>query len=450
MTADTSALRTNVPQPARRRSTNILVRAQTGASYSGGRLLAWILAEAFAHNGDQVTFWGGEVPLFVRDFVGYPRHASIRFHSGPQPPEHLAAPFDLVVVVPHMGHPTSFYPQILAVAAQHGARVALLNFETPNWFNEMSPEPRDPQLWNGWRQIAREADVILSMTREGTRYARAFYSDVGPTCQFANVSPAINSLVADQATAETGPQVMCITRFALGNAHKGASGLRAILGPHFAGHTLVVVAGGGMKDEALTRDLAAESERHGATLRVLQNISDFEKFTELKRSKLLVFPSFFEGFGYPPVEALYCNVPCIAYDLPVLREVGGAGITFVPMGNAEMLRSAVTQALSANAPARRDLRSIVESSVGFDAFTANLSRVLSPLLLRERRRYPTMAAARWAAEARLRSVGDTLGNKFVGLRWRLTRLHASRKSVGPVAETVYARPRETQTFQDAR
>ena len=35
----------------------------------------------------------------------------------------------------------------------------------------------------------------------------------------------------------------------------------------------------------------------------------------------MVFPSSFEGFGIPPMEALACGIPCICSDIPILKEV---------------------------------------------------------------------------------------------------------------------------------
>lgn len=50
-------------------------------------------------------------------------------------------------------------------------------------------------------------------------------------------------------------------------------------------------------------------------------ITDTEKWKLISESKFMVFPSSFEGFGMPPMEALACGIPCICSDLPIFGEV---------------------------------------------------------------------------------------------------------------------------------
>ncbi len=60
----------------------------------------------------------------------------------------------------------------------------------------------------------------------------------------------------------------------------------------------------------------------------------------------LVFPSRYEGFGLPPLEALAAGTPVVASDLPALREVLGSHASFVPPDDVDALREALLQTLA--------------------------------------------------------------------------------------------------------
>jgi glycosyltransferase involved in cell wall biosynthesis len=57
-------------------------------------------------------------------------------------------------------------------------------------------------------------------------------------------------------------------------------------------------------------------------------------------ARALVFPSLFEGFGLPPIEAMACGCPVLSSDRGSLREVvAGAGHLFNPEKPAEILEA---------------------------------------------------------------------------------------------------------------
>jgi glycosyltransferase involved in cell wall biosynthesis len=64
-----------------------------------------------------------------------------------------------------------------------------------------------------------------------------------------------------------------------------------------------------------------------------------------RRAQAVLVTSEAEGFGLPVIEALACGAPVVASDLPVLREVGGETVTYVPVGQIEAWAEAVHRTL---------------------------------------------------------------------------------------------------------
>ena len=61
-----------------------------------------------------------------------------------------------------------------------------------------------------------------------------------------------------------------------------------------------------------------------------------------KNAKILIYPSLYEGFGLPIVEAFSCGLPCITAKGSCLEEIGGdAAAYFDPLNPAEMAKVAL-------------------------------------------------------------------------------------------------------------
>jgi glycosyltransferase involved in cell wall biosynthesis len=64
-----------------------------------------------------------------------------------------------------------------------------------------------------------------------------------------------------------------------------------------------------------------------------------------RRASVLVFPSLYEGFGQPPLEAMACGLPVACSDIPVLREICGDAARFFDPTGPEAIAEAVTEVL---------------------------------------------------------------------------------------------------------
>jgi glycosyltransferase involved in cell wall biosynthesis len=67
--------------------------------------------------------------------------------------------------------------------------------------------------------------------------------------------------------------------------------------------------------------------------------------TIISGAKMLVYPSHYEGFGMPPLEALACGVPVITADNSSLPEVVGKVGSMVPSDSTDQLVKALVQTL---------------------------------------------------------------------------------------------------------
>jgi len=314
--------------------------------YSGGRYHALILAEAFASRGHNAWILSNTRTEVFEDLNNLPDHNRINFIVTKRFNHLLYIDrADIVLIVPSMAKDESLYMRASECAAMNSARLVLLNFESPNWFNSLSPTPRDSSLWNFWHKYAKLSSVVLCSAEESVRFAREYYEVDTNVTIFRSCPPAINNY-AEQDAADTPREkrILIFARFTWAEQN-GCTDLRKFIRKEFKGYTLVVVTGLGGFPEDKQSEILAKTEEVGMHLDLFESLSEKAKVMEVKRASLVIFPSYFEGFGYPPVEAMYYKTPCVAFDLPVLREFTENITYWVPVGDWDAFIDTMLEAL---------------------------------------------------------------------------------------------------------
>lgn len=91
-------------------------------------------------------------------------------------------------------------------------------------------------------------------------------------------------------------------------------------------HTLLIAGGRGWRNQKVL-NLLRESETAG--IRWLGYVVDEDLAALYSGAEAFIFPSVYEGFGIPALEARACGARIIASDLPELRESAGQNALFV-------------------------------------------------------------------------------------------------------------------------
>lgn len=103
---------------------------------------------------------------------------------------------------------------------------------------------------------------------------------------------------------------------------------------------LVLAGSPGWKSEEIFREIEASPYR--SDIRLFGFIADEDKHALYNLATLFVYPSFYEGFGFPPLEAMACGVPTIVSRNSSFPEiVGDAAIMIDPYQPDELYRAMI-------------------------------------------------------------------------------------------------------------
>ena len=184
----------------------------------------------------------------------------------------------------------------------------------------------DRKIYNAkWRYACNHADRIIAISECTKRDVLEFYNV--PEHKVDVVYQPVNPIyykpleaVDSTTNGKTSPYMLYVGSV---NSRKNLLGIvKAMeLMPKDMQMPLKVVGGGGAYKQMVKEYIAAHNMEH------LFEWTETINSTELQRlytnAQLMVYPSFYEGFGLPVVEAQLCGCPVVTSNVSSLPEAGG-------------------------------------------------------------------------------------------------------------------------------
>lgn len=117
----------------------------------------------------------------------------------------------------------------------------------------------------------------------------------------------------------------------------------------------------------------------GNNVQFLGRVSDDQLLDLYCHASCFIFPSIYEGFGLPPLEAMACGCPVLTSDIPVQHEVcGDAALYFNPF-EPDNIRSVIQQYLSTTDILRKKMRESGYNNITRFSFEKSAQRLVEIL-----------------------------------------------------------------------
>jgi glycosyltransferase involved in cell wall biosynthesis len=227
----------------------------------------------------------------------------------------------------------------------------------PEWF----PYRRDALRRAFYRRSALSADVVVTDSQFSASEIRAAYGIDGSRLVVIPLGVAASFLAAPPAGRPLPAGVTTPFVLHVGDLHERRNlpmAVAAVLDarsrvPELSSLSLVLAGvDRGVGDRV--RDLAAAAGAANAVA-VLGPVEEDALRTLYDRAQALVYPSLYEGFGLPILEAMACGTPVLASRAASMPEVvGDAGVLLDPHRSADW--TAALAALASDSARREDLR----------------------------------------------------------------------------------------------
>ena len=243
-------------------------------------------------------------------------------------------------------HATYYEPSFLSHIRKRPVVVTFLDMIHEKYHTVYPELAADSRVMAWKKEIVHQATAVIAIS-ENTKRDLIEYYDLSP--DRIRVIYLGSSVSVDETQSELPSEVPYLLFVGNRGMYKNFLPFIQAVAPLLLAHQVrVICAGGG----AFSPEETVILKQLNLTNLVDQQPINDDTLRHLYRQALaFVFPSLYEGFGIPVLEAFACNCPCILSNRSSLPEVAGSAALYFDPDQPDSLRAAVEQLITS--PARR-------------------------------------------------------------------------------------------------
>ena len=192
-----------------------------------------------------------------------------------------------------------------------------------------------------FRQTIREADHIIAISACTKRDIMEYGGDLISEDQISLIYQSCAPKFKSASAAKGGERYI----LSVGSIEARKNILLAVKAlPYLPEEVKLVIVG---RHTPYTDEVRAyaEKERLSHRIKIMHGVSDEELPKLYAEAEAFVYPSRYEGFGIPIIEAISCGLPVVACTGSCLEEAGGPDSLYVDPDDAQAMAHAIKQVL---------------------------------------------------------------------------------------------------------